>query len=1083
VSLHESNAQQAERTCLAIRGQAADDAAAFATNAFDISLRPLTRAAAIWDVPPWRQREMRPDEQTPDLAGIVQEIVSRPGWTASNAMAFLIQGAGRRVAHAAENPAGTSAWLRVVWSLDSQPLALVSASSVGDTCGVVLMFDRPVSQATAGNTNNYRLSGCAAVLAAAVAGDGSSVRLTTTGLRTGEVYRLTVSGVADLLAPPNYLAPGTERLFVCEPSPVRFVGRDTRTQGSWKAVYGRDAYTVVGGRASYSACAQIAPLAYASTTWAASTADPRAPLKDLEPPDRCAAAWLSQGGSSKSFSVQISLTDGLPHQVAVYCLDWDRLGRHQTVEVVDTDSGRVWDTQVLSTNSFAEGVYLVWVMRGRQTVRFTTPNANIRCVTSGVFVSPASLAGPAAMAPRMDSAPQTNAVVGEAYEYAIAALGEPKPGLIVTGLPAWLMRSGDALAGVPPEEGVYGPITIVATNGIRPDATQTFSIVAQSLARVAPSIEGTPPAYGTVGTKYGYSPVVRGTPAPALAVSGCPAWLTFEDNGFTGTPPGVGRFGPITLTADNGVAPAATQSFTIAVTAMQGADWPQWRGPGRDGVWTGALNLAAWPPRMLWSNSLEKGESGMAISDGRLYTMGRRLYGETGSNLVYCLDADTGSNLWTAGYLAGPSFGSYGPQATPAVAGREVYTFDDTGMLYCFDKTNGAVLWSASVDLGRPQYGYSGSPLVHGDLIVLNACGNAAAVSRTTRRVVWPAAPSGDGSYASVVEMTVQGRPLLLQQAADALKGIDPLTGTVAWSYGYESALVSGYSAADPVVFGDRVFLFENGAVTLQATTGSVSEVYPLDLAHSGSPFATPVAMGGFAYALNSAGNLVRIDLATGQADWSQPVSSQSRGSLVGARGQLIVLADGRLRVLEIGPAGFSDGGRSPVTVSADETETSYYGWTPPALYRGRVYCRVGRRIACYEMSAESTTPADGNGNGIADEWELRYFGTTNHSLAWYQTTDSDGDGMKDGHEYLAGTNPTNAASVLKFRRIALRGSSLDLGLDAAKDHWYSVRWCTALVEGAWMDYGRFLSTQDGPLTMAFTNPVTDVFFKIRAEP
>ncbi|MFC1463030.1 PQQ-binding-like beta-propeller repeat protein, partial [Verrucomicrobiota bacterium] len=110
-----SAANRSDAACLLIRGQASDDAAVFGAGVSNISARATTRAAVEWMPPAWSSGQAGASQQTPDLAGIVQEVVDRDGWVPSNAVAFVISGTGVRVADAHENPAGTPASLQVVW--------------------------------------------------------------------------------------------------------------------------------------------------------------------------------------------------------------------------------------------------------------------------------------------------------------------------------------------------------------------------------------------------------------------------------------------------------------------------------------------------------------------------------------------------------------------------------------------------------------------------------------------------------------------------------------------------------------------------------------------------------------------------------------------------------------------------------------------------------------------------------------------------------------------------------------------------------------------------------------------------------
>lgn len=183
--------------------------------------------------------------------------------------------------------------------------------------------------------------------------------------------------------------------------------------------------------------------------------------------------------------------------------------------------------------------------------------------------------GHISIAPAITSAPPTQAGVGVLYEYAPVATGRPAPVLTVTGVPSWLSFQNGVLSGTPrpADLGTSPPITIRASNGVSPAAVQTFTIDVLAVLGppAAPQITSAPLAAATEGTAYSYTVVATGNPPPALSASGLPGWLAFDAAAGTlaGTPGAadVGTVGPITITAQNGISPDATQTFSIAVAA------------------------------------------------------------------------------------------------------------------------------------------------------------------------------------------------------------------------------------------------------------------------------------------------------------------------------------------------------------------------------------------------------------------------------------------------------------------------------------------------------------------------------------
>jgi len=133
----------------------------------------------------------------------------------------------------------------------------------------------------------------------------------------------------------------------------------------------------------------------------------------------------------------------------------------------------------------------------------------------------------------------------------------------------------------------------------------------------------------------------------------------------------------------------------FAVALASGDDWPQYRGINRDGTSAETGWLQTWPPTEVWRQKVGMAYSSVAVSQGRVYTMGWT----TNTDFVYCFDAYNGTNYWTFSYPNG-TLKAWGPNATPTVDGDNVYTYSHTGDLYCLNRMTGAVVWYNFVDYG-----------------------------------------------------------------------------------------------------------------------------------------------------------------------------------------------------------------------------------------------------------------------------------------------------------------------------------------------------------------------------------------------
>lgn len=165
------------------------------------------------------------------------------------------------------------------------------------------------------------------------------------------------------------------------PSPgstaATFISTDTTTRGSWKGVYGADGYQAIADVTNLPAYAQLTVTGNNTHVWAPGTTDTRALQKNVGT-DRIAAAWYSR----LSFSINVNLTDGNPHRVAVYFLDWDSSTRVVQVDVVNASTNALLDSRTMST--FNGGKYLVWNLRGNVKFNIILVSG-VNCVVSGLY--------------------------------------------------------------------------------------------------------------------------------------------------------------------------------------------------------------------------------------------------------------------------------------------------------------------------------------------------------------------------------------------------------------------------------------------------------------------------------------------------------------------------------------------------------------------------------------------------------------------------------------------------------------------------------------------------------------------------
>lgn len=397
--------------------------------------------------------------------------------------------------------------------------------------------------------------------------------------------------------------------------------------------------------------------------------------------------------------------------------------------------------------------------------------------------------------------------------------------------------------------------------------------------------------------------------------------------------------------------------------AAQAADWPQWLGPQRNGL-SGETGLftAEQPFAEAWRVPLGKGFSGISITDGRVFT----LFAQGDDEFAICLDAETGVEIWR--HRTGPYYketqGGDGPRSTPTVDGEVVYVLGATGKLFALAAASGTLIWEkdlvAEFSSQVPRWGFSTSPLVEGDLLLVEAGGHdgnfvvdmaidrttpvtAVALDKATGATVWTAL-NEKMSYSSPIAFTAAGTRQLAYFTAYSLTGLAPEDGRVYWRYPWKTRY--DVSAATPVFIApDRIFISTvngNGGTVLQIKGNgdslAVEQVWQNKKMEN--EFGTSVLYENHLYGFG--GSILKcLDAATGEEKWK--TRGYGKGTLLIADGHLIILGEqGNLGLAEATPEGFVEKASYPAFDSRC--------WTAPSLANGRLYMRDESKIVCLNV-------------------------------------------------------------------------------------------------------------------------------------
>lgn len=389
--------------------------------------------------------------------------------------------------------------------------------------------------------------------------------------------------------------------------------------------------------------------------------------------------------------------------------------------------------------------------------------------------------------------------------------------------------------------------------------------------------------------------------------------------------------------------PAALAASLAAAALCDAADWPRWRGPDLNGISTEtnwSPEVLDGSPRILWRAKAGTGFSSFAVAAGRVYTSGNTANTDT----LYCLAAETGQELWKVSQAEPLDPHNYdgGPSATPTVEGDTVYQISRKGWLVAADAATGSIRWqtnaAAATGAAIPQWGFSGSPFVHGDLLVVNVGTHGSAFNRQNGALVWTTGTNASG-YTTPVPFELRGKKGLALFGAAELAAVEPLTGALQWSYPWKA--LYDINAADPIFHGATVFITSGpgqGGALLDLSTDEPKELW-LNR-NMDAQFAPPILIDGYLYGISGAsgkgtGNgLACVELATGKLMWKE--TSVKFGAVTAAGKKLIIIGEtGELVVAEARPGEFVALARAQVLGGRC--------WTKPVLSHGRIYVRNSR--------------------------------------------------------------------------------------------------------------------------------------------
>lgn len=432
--------------------------------------------------------------------------------------------------------------------------------------------------------------------------------------------------------------------------------------------------------------------------------------------------------------------------------------------------------------------------------------------------------------------------------------------------------------------------------------------------------------------------------------------------------------------------PTVVAVTLLSVAVSSGSDWPQWRGPNRDGVSKETGLLKEWPkagPKLAWKVKIDGvGYSSPAIVGERIYVSAAEDDAKGQKEFVACLDARDGSRIWKTelpdndkGYNGG---WGCGPRSTPTVDGVRMYALSARGELMCLKTMDGSKEWGVSLTKdfggGVPAWGYSESVLIDGDKLVCTPGGGKGtmlALNKRTGEKIWQSADPQDkgnkvsvkdgAAYASIIAADIGGVRQYITQTANAAIGVNASDGKLLWRVAELKRAVAVIPT--PIVDGNYAF-FTSGygagceLIKIDGSDGKITAAAeytknPCLANHHGGV----IRIGDYIYGhSDKGGKWVCFEYKKGGEDFVWQSNALGKGSATYADGCLYCLAEDRKGIvvlMEISPEGWKQKGKFELPEKSSIDRKMGMIWTHPVVANGKLYIRDLDWLFCFDVAAK----------------------------------------------------------------------------------------------------------------------------------
>jgi outer membrane protein assembly factor BamB len=403
--------------------------------------------------------------------------------------------------------------------------------------------------------------------------------------------------------------------------------------------------------------------------------------------------------------------------------------------------------------------------------------------------------------------------------------------------------------------------------------------------------------------------------------------------------------------------------------AARADDWPQWRGPNRDGIWREQGIMERFPAdglKVRWRVPIGPGISSPVVAQGRVFVTDCKL-GSKEKRLawerVHCFEEATGKPLWTHSYdvrypdwAFPPDSDGGGPTSTPIVHGGKVYTVGALGHLFCLDALKGEVLWKKDLaeDYRVVEFSIRGSPVIEGSLLIVQMGYNGprvglVALDKDSGKEVWTALDGENGGYASSpVVVAAGGTRQLIVSTGKLVVSLDPATGKTYW----QEPFVLFRNIPTPVCAGNRLLV--NGMMfTLGTDRSAATVLWPARKPDAFlSDTTTAIVRDGLVFSHRKPDSLVCLDANTGKQLWETDKVKSTMHTLTECRDGVFLFTDkGELIRAHLSAQGYQEVGRTTLIKPTGRKQAVVYA--APAYANRHVFARNDTELICASLAAE----------------------------------------------------------------------------------------------------------------------------------